>query len=731
MSKFEDSFHEFPQDLQHLWRLSTNFYWVWNRKIRRVFEKVDAGAWDGVGHNPIALLKQLSRERIKELAEDKEFLSQLYKACEVQRIYLHEKEKDWFEQTYGILHRNYLVAYFSAEFGITSCLRTYSGGLGILSGDHLKSASDLGIPLVGIGLFYKRGYFSQSLTNDGWQTETFPENDPDQLSIEPVPEKDSQEPLVLSVHIKDRQVRVRAWRASIGRVQLYLLDTNIPGLNSKEDCEITAELYGGDISTRIEQEMILGIGGAKLLTRLGIKPTTYHMNEGHSAFVSLERIRELVEDSNAKFSDARETVRASNLFTTHTPVPAGIDIFQKELFLEYLGYYAHRLGVSKEHLFSLGQETPSSTGFNMAVFAIRMSADVNAVSRLHKDVARRIWEGVLQEQNGDVRSISSVTNGIHIPSWISQNMADLYDEYLGLGWMEVEDPDIWKKISQVPNELLWALRVSERRKLIEYVRDNFSPDSILDPNALTIGFARRFATYKRANLILNDLSRLERILCNSSRPVQFIFAGKAHPKDFEGKKIIQEIFNYAETSEGARGKIVFLDDYDISVAQKMVQGVDLWLNNPRRPLEACGTSGMKVLANGGLNFSVLDGWWDEAFSASTGWAIGDGSETHDNLRQDRADGEALYDVLESQVIPEFFERDSSSVPVRWVDKIKRSIATLAPRFSTRRMVSEYSQRFYFKDDVSFASKLNRSELGVELLEKVATDWEMKINREHV
>lgn len=722
MSSFNTPHQNLSEELAPLHTLASNYYWTWQRKIRSLFEYIDPAAWSGLGRNPVALLTHIDSSRTNELASDGKFLSKLHEALMIQESYLQGTQKTWFEQNYGILARSYLVAYFSAEFGVASCLRLYSGGLGILSGDHLKAASDLGVPLVGVGLFYKRGYFSQNLTADGWQVETYPENDPRQLSLEPV-FSGSQEPLVISVHLKDRQVRVRAWKAAIGRVTLYLLDTNLPGLNSKEDCEITSELYGGDTKMRIEQEMILGIGGAKLLSHLRINPTIFHMNEGHSAFVSLERLRSLVEDSKKSLEVAKQLVRSSSLFTTHTPVPAGIDIFPKEMFLEYLGHYSQHLGISKEELFSLGQETPSHSGFNMAVFALRMSEEVNAVSKLHKDVARRLWAHVLSQGAGH---ISSVTNGIHTSSWISDEMASLYDEYLGNGWeYSVTDADMWNHINQIPEELLWALRVKSRKKLIEYIKENYSQNSNLDPEALTIGFARRFATYKRANLVLQDRERIKSILSDRSRPVQFLFSGKAHPKDFEGKKLIQDICGFSSNLDLSKGKVVFLKDYDITLAQHLVQGVDLWLNNPRRPLEACGTSGMKVLANGGLNLSILDGWWDEAFTASTGWAIGSGSEAYDHSNQDKTDSENLYAALETQVIPEFFERDQVGIPRKWVNRMKRSISTHTACFSTSRMVMEYAQRYYFKQDARIAGRLNASEYGAESLESAATLWDRK------
>lgn len=717
MSSLNTSHQNLPEELAPLHTLASNYCWAWQREIHSLFEYIDPAAWKGLGRNPVALLSHIDSSRTSELASDGTFLSKLHEALQIQQSYLQGDQKTWFEQNYGTVAESYLVAYFSAEFGIASCLQLYSGGLGILSGDHLKAASDLGIPLIGVGLFYRRGYFSQNLTADGWQIETYPENDPTQLSLEPV-FSGSQEPLVISVHLKNRQVRVRAWKATIGRVTLYLLDTNLPGLNSKEDCEITSELYGGEMKTRIEQEMILGIGGAKLLSHLGINPTIFHMNEGHSAFVSLERLRSLMEDSKKSLEDAKQIIRSTSLFTTHTPVPAGIDIFPKEMFLDYLGHYSQHLGISKEELFALGQETPSHSGFNMAVFALRMSEDVNAVSKLHRDVAQRLWANVLGQDSG---YISSVTNGIHTSSWISDEMASLYDKYLGKGWeSSMTDADMWNRVNRIPEELLWALRTNARKKLIDYIKENYSQNSSFDPDALTIGFARRFATYKRANLVLQDGERIKRILSDGSRPVQFIFSGKAHPKDFEGKKLIQDICGFSSNLDLSKGKVIFLKDYDITLSQHLVQGVDLWLNNPRRPLEACGTSGMKVLANGGLNLSILDGWWDEAFTASTGWAIGSGSEVYDYSKQDNIDSENLYDALETQVVPEFFERDQSGIPRKWVNRMKRSISAHTARFSTNRMVMEYAQRYYFKQDATIARRLNSSDYGAESLESAAT-----------
>ena len=716
---------------------------MWNQKVKQIFERLDQAAWDGLGHNPVLLLQSVSETRLLELASNNEFVSKLSEAYEIQRKYLHDKEDTWFHKTYGILNRNHLVAYFSAEFGIAECLHTYSGGLGILSGDHLKSASDLGIPLVGVGLFYKRGYFSQTINHDGWQVETYPENVPNELPIEPVLDQSSNEPLIISVPIEERQVRVRAWQVSVGRVSLVLLDTNLPGLNSKEDCEITAELYGGDVHTRIKQELILGFGGAKILKALGLKPTIYHMNEGHAAFVILERIKEIMEEGpGITFSEAKNLVKQSGLFTTHTPVPAGIDSFENSLLERYIAWYPKKLGIDPRHVLELGHEDEHSHRFNMAVFAIKLSSNVNTVSKLHQQVARKMWSHVFAEieKSSDIGStltqiepsnkrtdeLYSVTNGIHTLSWISNSFAEVYDEYLGREWRDkLESPDIWARVRDIPNDVLWNAHLKQKAHLIESIQARFPIGyGKLDQRSLTIGFARRFATYKRAALFLSDKERLKKLLCNQERPVQFIFAGKAHPRDHEGKKLIQEIINYAK-SEDCCARLVFLPDYDISVARLMVSGVDLWLNNPQRPLEACGTSGMKALVNGVLNFSVLDGWWDEAYTRECGWAIGSGQELQNHHEQISEDSKSLYSTLENEIVPEFYLREND-IPKSWLEKMKHSISTLAPRFTTSRMVIEYAERFYFQEE-GIADKLNKSEFGVKLLDSLPDNWEPECN----
>jgi glycogen phosphorylase len=700
---------QLPNELHGLETLGSNFYYSWNRGIREVFVAVDRESWDRSGHNPITLLRKLSSERIEELRRDEKFLTLLQNAVKTQLEYLGRGSK-WFATTYPSKEvREVEVAYFSMEFGIVSYLRIYSGGLGVLSGDHLKSSSDLGIPLVAIGLFYTRGYFSQGLNPDGWQMEHYPANNPEDLPLQILVNNDSKETLVFSVPIADREIKVRAWKAQVGTISLYLLDTNLPGLNSPEDCEITSELYGGDSDLRIKQEIVLGFGGARLLRVLGRTPSVFHMNEGHSSFVSLERISRAIEESNGKlsFREALETVKASTVFTTHTPVPAGIDIFTRGQMEHYLSQYPKHLGISAGDLFSLGQETTESNGFNMAVFAIRTASMVNGVSHLHGHVARKLWERILQEEEFDIEGSTSerktgkrmraVTNGVHVPSWISDSMASLFDEYLGNDWpLKDWRMDAWRGVSKIPSERLWEARQDSRAKLMDFISRRLDhSNNTLDHKALTVGFARRFATYKRATLLFSDPLRLERLLTDPEKPIQFVFAGKAHPRDHEGKKFIQEIISFVK-KESTGGKIVFLPDYDIDVARNMVQGVDVWLNNPRRPMEASGTSGMKVLCNGGLNLSILDGWWNEAYTPSNGWAIGTGAAETNHALQDRQDAESLYDLLQNHVVQEFYER-TNGLPVKWIDRMRRSISGLVPRFSSDRMVIEYAEDFYFRN----------------------------------
>ncbi len=603
---------------------------------------------------------------------------------------------------------DFTVAYLSAEYGLTDSLPIYSGGLGVLAGDHLKSASDLRVPIVAVGLIYQKGYFRQYLNADGWQQETYPDNNFHVLPVTLDRDQDNNL-MMIEVPLKDRSVKVRIWRIQVGRVPLLLLDTNNVE-NREEDRDITSYLYGGDRDMRLRQEIVLGIGGVRALSKLGYRPAVYHMNEGHSALALLERIRMLMEENHLSFAEARGAVYASSIFTTHTPVPAGIDIFDRSLMSSYLGNYIRSLGLSMEAFLSLGtQDANPNEPFNMAIMAIKNSALTNGVSELHKKVSRRMWSGIWKTLPQIDIPIEGVTNGIHIPSWISSDMTGLFDRYLGRRW--AEDPDnikVWERVNRIPDSELWRTHERRRERLVAFTRQRLQEQLLrrgaqkmeiqaageaLHPQALTIGFARRFATYKRGDLILKDPNRLARILNDPQRPVQIIFAGKAHPQDQIGKEVIRNIIHLANLPE-FRHRMAFIEDYDMNVARYMVQGSDVWLNNPRRPLEACGTSGMKAAANGALNMSVLDGWWAEGYQTGVGWAIGSGEEYENSDYQDQVEGQAIYDLLERYVVPLFYERGRDNLPRGWTGMMRNSMCTLAARFNSHRMVQDYVHRFY-------------------------------------
>jgi starch phosphorylase len=639
----------------------------------------------------------------------------------------------WYEEAYGSGQRrsgdtviispaakaapNLRIAYFSAEFGLHESIPIYSGGLGVLAGDHLKSASDLGEPLVGVGLMYRQGYFRQYLNPDGWQQEKYPENDFFNLPLVPELGPDGK-PLLISVPFPSREVHARIWRIQVGRVPLYLLDTNVPQ-NSAEDREITAQLYGGDQDMRIRQEMILGIGGIRALRALKINPTVCHMNEGHSAFLGLERIRILMEEQKLTFDEAREAVTAGSVFTTHTPVPAGNDLFAQHLIDHWMGAYLHQSKLDKNVVLALGRQNPHDHNepFSMTVLALRLANASNGVSKLHGKVSRKMWKALWSELPELEIPISSITNGIHTQTWLSPELAQLFDRYLGTAWREKpSDHTIWKRIDNVPDAELWRTHERRRERLVVFARKRLRwqlqrrgappaeisrAEEILDPEALTIGFARRFATYKRGNLIFRNLERLNAIINNKDRPVQIIFAGKAHPRDHGGKELIAEIIHVARRAD-LRRRIVFLEDYDMAVARYLLQGVDVWLNNPRRPLEASGTSGMKSAANGGLQLSVLDGWWVEGYLQDNGYAIGAGEEYTDLTYQDDVESRAIYDLLEQEIVPSFYTRGSDGVPRNWMKMMKRSLKTLCPVFNTNRMVQEYMQTGYWPSHLRFS-----------------------------
>ncbi len=695
-----------PARLEALNPLSLNLRWTWDHPSRDVFETLDPDLWEESRHNPRVVLGRISQQRLAELASDEAFLAELDRAAASLAEYM--AGTGWFRRAHPDV-AGVVFAYFSAEFGLTECIPNYAGGLGILAGDHLKSASDVGLPLVGVGLLYQRGYFQQYLNADGWQQETYPVNDFSNLPI--VPELDAQNnPLTVSVEFPGRLCCARLWKAQVGRVPLYLLDTNVPQ-NSDLDRRITGSLYGGDDELRLQQEIILGIGGMRALGALGIRPTVCHLNEGHSAFLGLERTRALMDELKVSFFEARQLAAAGNLFTTHTPVPAGFDRFDPQMMAKYFRPLAERFGIPFERLMSYGRQNPAdpNESFNMAYLAARISSAANGVSRLHGVVTRKMvrsmWPGYALEEI----PVGSVTNGVHIRSWVSLEMTALLDRYLGHRWAEEPaESGVWNRVDRIPDHELWRVHQIRRERLVHYARQALESQlrrrggsdteiaaarSALNPDALTIGFARRFATYKRATLLLRDVPRLKRILTNPARPVQVLLAGKAHPHDSAGKDLIRQIIHFASDPE-VRSSVVFLEDYDIRVARHLVQGVDVWLNTPRRPNEASGTSGMKLLPNGGLNLSVLDGWWAEAYDREVGWAIGYGEDYNNDDYQDAVESEALFNLLEKDVTLLFYDRDEEGLPLRWIAKMKASMKRLSPIFNTNRMVREYVERFY-------------------------------------
>ncbi len=695
-----------PETLAPVKEMAHNLWWTWNSVAIDLFRRMDDELWERTHHNPVQMLGGLSVERLEQLAADRSFVEFMRDVHGEFRRYMSAEA--WFQRSHGAVDAPYIV-YFTMEFGLAECLRLYSGGLGVLAGDHLKSASDLGLPLVGMGIFFKRGYFRQYLNADGWQQERFPLNDFANLPIRRVTQEDGS-PLKVAVTMSGREVAIQVWRCDVGRIALYLLDTNLPE-NRPEDQDITNQLYGGDQRTRIQQEIVLGIGGMRALHAMGIAPQVCHINEGHAAFSGLERIRTSMIKDGLSFRDARVLKAGGNVFTTHTPVPAGFDLFPVELMREFLADYARELGVPFDDLMRMGRFKPDepSEPFNMAILALRNSSSTNGVSALHGEVSRRmVAKGYLGFPIDEI-PVEHVTNGIHLPSWMSHDLAELLTRYLGPAWREnTADPDGWKRIDKIPNSEIWRTHERRRERLVAFARDRVRAqmvrrgatdaeivraDEVLDPGALTIGFARRFATYKRATLLFRDPDRLIRILTDPERPVQIIFAGKAHPHDDGGKELIKNIVHFAK-DERVRDRVLFIEGYNLNVARYLVRGVDVWLNTPRRPLEASGTSGMKVAANGGLNLSILDGWWAEAYTPEVGWAIGSGEEYDDADYQDEVEANALYDLLEDSVIPCFYNRSRDHLPREWIAKMKASISLLAPFFNTDRMVREYLERFY-------------------------------------
>ncbi len=696
-----------PEALEPLRRVATDLHWAWAHDAIALLRRLDDELWEQSGHNPVAMLGIVSQDRLDEAAADPAFLAHLDRVATSFDRY-RQRENTWFQRTHGD-DNGLLVAYCSAEFGLTECLSIFAGGLGILAGDHLKSASDLGIPLVGVGLLYQEGYFRQRLNQAGWQQEHYIQNDVHNLPVQQERNGDG-EPVSIEVPFPDRSVKAYVWRADVGRVTLYLLDTNHPE-NDEADRAITRQLYGGDGENRLRQEIVLGIGGVRALDAVGVEPTVFHMNEGHSAFLVLEYIRTLMESEGMDFAAAREAA-AGIVFTTHTPVPAGHDYFSPELIQRYLGHYATAVGIGIDDLLAMGRKDPSDDAeeFCNTVVGLRSAATSNGVSSLHGAVSRQMWQKLWPELPVDEVPIGSVTNGVHFESWISMELKELYDRYLGPEWTdEPAETTVWSRAASIPPAELWRTHQLRRDRLVSFTRRRLAEslasrgapqseidiaDVVLDPNALTIGFSRRFATYKRATLLLRDPDRLTSILNNSERPVQIIYAGKAHPRDDEGKELIRSIIDLTRRRPDLRRRLVFIADYDMAVTRSMVQGSDVWLNTPVRPLEASGTSGMKAAANGVLNLSTLDGWWDEAYEPDVGWAIGRRETYTDDKARDDFEAHALYDLLEREVVPLFYERGVDGLPRRWIERMQASSEKLNSQYNTHRMVREYTERYY-------------------------------------
>ena len=692
---------------ERLWSLARNLWWSWDYDSGSLFLDLDPVRWRQFNHNPISVLAGLPLAGLERRARELVLHGRINYAYRRMREYL-QRDRTWGAKHAGVL-RPRPVAYFSAEFGLHESIPIYSGGLGVLSGDHIKSASDLDIPLVGVGLFYSQGYFRQRLDWDGWQREEYFETDVSQLPMEVAIGK-TGEPVTVEIETRGGSLRAKVWRIRVGRCDLLLLDSNVPG-NAPEDRELTSRLYGGDGRVRIRQELLLGVGGIRALKAMGITPGVLHLNEGHSAFAVLEAIRARMEDEGLNFDQAAPRVYREVVFTTHTPVPAGHDRFNPGLVEEHLGPLRDRLGLSLDQLMQIGRENPANPNedFCMTVLGLKVSRRANAVSGLHGHVTRAMWKGLYPDKSEDAVPIGHITNGVHVPTWLAPQMFRLYDRHLGTGWHEHgSEPRIWEGIENVDDGELWETHLSLKQRLLEFVRSRAIEQSerrgealelrqrlgrILSPDALTIGFARRFATYKRASLILADIERLASLANDPKRPVQFVFAGKAHPRDEPGKRVLQQVAQLMRDRKFA-DRFVFVEDYDINVGRHLVQGVDVWLNNPRRPLEASGTSGQKVVLNGGLNLSVLDGWWAEAYDGLNGFAIGTG-RTHTNVElHDARDREDLYRVLHEEVIPLYYQRDRDGLPHGWIKRMKRTIRTLGWRFNADRMVMDYTLKCY-------------------------------------
>ena len=693
---------DLPKRIVRLGELATNLWWTWQPEAVRLFGRLDYDLWERIGHNPIRLLKEIVRSRLDQAAKDKDYLA-LYDAL-FEKFDSYFAKESWTQKAHPELKNP--IAYFSMEFGLHETLPIYSGGLGVLAGDHLKESSDLGLPLIGVGFMYAQGYFSQRISEDGWQEAL---NNP--LTFEHLPvvlvTKDNK-PVTIEIKFPDRSIKVQVWETRVGRIPLYLLDSNVEG-NDDYDRLLTARLYWSDLDRRIMQEVLLGIGGVRMLRALGYAPAVWHMNEGHASFLTLERARELVA-KGLTFADAAKKTLGQNVFTTHTPVPAGNDEFPLWLMDKYLATYWPELGLTREEFMNVAlHHQPHGETYSMPILALKLSGGSNGVSELHGEVSRDMWKFLWKDRDVKDIPIDHVTNGVHTANWMARRLNILLEKYLDADWYDnLDDHELMKKLDSIPDPELWGVRLHLKRKLTFYMRERvrdrwtlggFHPVQVvssgvlINPYALTIGFARRFATYKRANLILSDIERLLDIINRPNMPVQIIFAGKAHPADEPGKQLIQKVYCTVKKAETG-GRLVFLEDYDMNLARYLVQGVDVWMNTPRRPYEASGTSGMKAAINGALNFSVLDGWWREAYNGRNGWSIGRDEPYESNEIQDVADAEDMYQKLEYEIIPMYYNRDPKEMSHEWIARMKDTMKTCIPQFSTRRMVKEYVEKFY-------------------------------------
>ena len=699
---------QLPKRIEKLSEISNNLWWSWNTEFLRLFKTIDNDLWETCEKNPVKFLKQVSQERLEAVSKNVEFLKEYDKLARQFEDYMNSKNT-WFANNYPE-NKNDLIAYFSAEYGLDRTIPIYSGGLGILSGDHLKSASDLGIPLVAVGLLYKNGYFHQKINGYGDQETEYINIELSNLPINPVKDKNGED-LIIYVKFPKRRLYLKVWQINVGRIKLYLLDSDIEK-NNPEDRDVTLRLYGGDQEMRIRQEIVLGMGGTNLLTRaLGLNPTIYHMNEGHSAFLILELMKNIIKEKQVSFDVARDIASSKTVFTTHTPVPAGNDIFPLDLVDKYFKDFWPRLGLDREEFLRLGMK-PSQIlepGFNMGILALKVAGKKNGVSKLHGAVSRELFGDVWPDIAANESPITYVTNGIHTCSWLSPKLKELYNKYLMPYWQDnIHEDKVWEKINNIPDKTLWETHQDRKEKLLKLVKDNttqrlrrsgYSYEEIneitskLNPNALTIGFARRFATYKRATLIFKDLERITQILNNSEKPVQLIFAGKAHPADKEGQDLIKRIHEISMMPQ-FKGKIFLLENYNIAMSQYLVSGVDVWLNNPRRPMEASGTSGQKASVNGVINFSVLDGWWAEGYNQENGWTIGTNAEYNSYEEQDIADSQSMYRTLEDKIIPTYYDKNEEGISPKWIRIMKNSIISTGGKYSTARMLVDYTNNLY-------------------------------------